>query len=323
MFEIYDMVYATSNCTDLRLRGRVGLVFGVNKLVGLVHVVFDYLPYAVTVPESWVYSQGILCRRDRDAGMQRYLPGRFIRTKDDGNPYDGITCLAFERMGNHDHDGYWSNRTLYSVTVWTKSGKIFNAQNIGNLVAMGDCPRKDYSKAVEVNPVEHIRPTGITSDDIEKYCRNDISVTKQVAKNLLNTIYGAHGINSITLKEETKMKTQSQSACNPIKKVIFNDPATIVFWNDGTKTVVQARGEAFDPEKGLAMAICRHYLCDICHLEEYHGLFQKHLKNYKKPKTGYGYDAATIIIDTIEAKKNAAYTMLESLVDGNVQEITK
>ena len=122
------------------------------------------------------------------------------------------------------------------------------------------------------------------------------------------------------------MKTQSQSACNPIKKVIFNDPATIVFWNDGAKTVVQARGEAFDPEKGLAMAICRHYLCDICHLEEYHGLFQKHLKNYKKPKTGYGLDAATIIVDTIDnitSKKNEAFDVLNRMVSGNIQEIIK
>lgn len=42
-----------------------------------------------------------------------------------------------------------------------------------------------------------------------------------------------------------------------IKKVIFNDPATIVLWNDGTKTVVKAHGEEFDPEKGLAMAIVK------------------------------------------------------------------
>ena len=41
-----------------------------------------------------------------------------------------------------------------------------------------------------------------------------------------------------------------------IKDVIFNDPATIVFWEDGGKTVVQCQnGEEFDPEKGLAMAI--------------------------------------------------------------------
>ena len=43
-----------------------------------------------------------------------------------------------------------------------------------------------------------------------------------------------------------------------ITKVIFNPPATIVLWHDGTKTVVKTQnGEAFDPEKGLAMAISK------------------------------------------------------------------
>ena len=43
-----------------------------------------------------------------------------------------------------------------------------------------------------------------------------------------------------------------------IKNVIFNDPATIVFWEDGTKTVVKCQdGDEFDPEKGLAMAIAK------------------------------------------------------------------
>lgn len=42
-----------------------------------------------------------------------------------------------------------------------------------------------------------------------------------------------------------------------IKNVIFNEPATIVFWEDGTKTVVKAENEAFDPEKGLTMAIAK------------------------------------------------------------------
>lgn len=45
-----------------------------------------------------------------------------------------------------------------------------------------------------------------------------------------------------------------------IKNVIFNDPATIVFWTDGTKTVVKAKNEEFDPEKGLAMAIAKKFL---------------------------------------------------------------
>lgn len=45
-----------------------------------------------------------------------------------------------------------------------------------------------------------------------------------------------------------------------IEKVIFNEPATIVFWKDDTKTVVKAHNEEFDPEKGLAMAISKKAL---------------------------------------------------------------
>lgn len=45
-----------------------------------------------------------------------------------------------------------------------------------------------------------------------------------------------------------------------IKDVIFNDPATIVFWGDGTKTVVKCENEEFDKEKGLAMAYMKKML---------------------------------------------------------------
>lgn len=46
-----------------------------------------------------------------------------------------------------------------------------------------------------------------------------------------------------------------------ITKVIFNKPATIVFWSDGTKTVVKVQGkERFNKEKGLAMAIAKKAL---------------------------------------------------------------
>lgn len=46
-----------------------------------------------------------------------------------------------------------------------------------------------------------------------------------------------------------------------IEKVIFNEPATIVIWKDGEKTVVKCQeGDVFDPEKGLAMAISKRAL---------------------------------------------------------------
>lgn len=45
-----------------------------------------------------------------------------------------------------------------------------------------------------------------------------------------------------------------------IKKVIFNDPATIVFWKDGTKTVVKAQDDKYDKMVGLAMCMCKKAL---------------------------------------------------------------
>lgn len=58
-----------------------------------------------------------------------------------------------------------------------------------------------------------------------------------------------------------------------IKKVIFNDPATIVYWNTGEKTVVKCtEGEAFDKEKGLLCAILK-YECG--NDNRYHRLFKE------------------------------------------------
>ena len=38
----------------------------------------------------------------------------------------------------------------------------------------------------------------------------------------------------------------------------FSDPATIVIWDDGTKTVVKCMdGDVYSEETGLAMAICK------------------------------------------------------------------
>ena len=45
-----------------------------------------------------------------------------------------------------------------------------------------------------------------------------------------------------------------------IVDVIFHDPATIVKWKDGTKTVVKCqkdKGDVYNPEQGLAMCIVK------------------------------------------------------------------
>jgi hypothetical protein len=75
---------------------------------------------------------------------------------------------------------------------------------------------------------------------VDEYCNHDIEVTDKLYTNLRIGVL---------------------EPAISIKNVIFNHPATIVFWTDGTKTVVKAQdGDIFDPEKGLAMAISKKAL---------------------------------------------------------------
>ena len=73
-----------------------------------------------------------------------------------------------------------------------------------------------------------------------------------------------------------------------ITNVIFNPPATIVFWSDNTKTVVKARGEFYDPEKGIAMAISKKMLGDNKY--EYYYLFEHWLKKWNKQSKDENHD---------------------------------
>lgn len=58
-----------------------------------------------------------------------------------------------------------------------------------------------------------------------------------------------------------KLNTTNTTKLPEIKDVIFNEPATIILWADGTKTVVKCQeGEGYDPEKGMAMAISKKAL---------------------------------------------------------------
>lgn len=74
------------------------------------------------------------------------------------------------------------------------------------------------------------------------YCMNDIAATKKI-------------------HDSEKEKEEMKFLVPKIKKVLYNEPAVIVFWEDDTKTVVRAQdGEPYDKEKGLAMAISKKAL---------------------------------------------------------------
>lgn len=67
-----------------------------------------------------------------------------------------------------------------------------------------------------------------------------------------------------------------------IDKVIFNNPATIVIWDNGDKTVVKCDDEKYDPEKGLVMAITKYLLGN--NQGYYYDIFKKWLPKKKEKK---------------------------------------
>ncbi len=98
-----------------------------------------------------------------------------------------------------------------------------------------------------------------------------------------------------------------------IRKVIFNDPATVVLWSDGTKTVVKCGPEdTYDMEKGLAMAIVKKMAGND---NRFHKVFKQYTKKKKKEPGSIGLisdmmaglnQAATITTKTLHELANMA-----------------
>jgi hypothetical protein len=84
-------------------------------------------------------------------------------------------------------------------------------------------------------------------------------------------------INSETFEkiEQDHKRQKVKDFNNSIRKVIFNDPAVVIIWKDGTKTTVKCqKGDKFDKEKGLAIAIVKHMFGDMGY---YNTIFDKWL----------------------------------------------
>lgn len=76
-------------------------------------------------------------------------------------------------------------------------------------------------------------------------------------ESVLDSMRYMHWVDRV-MEEAAKKKEETTMTAASIKNVIFNPPATIVFWTDGSKTVVKCNAkEEFDPEKGMAMAIAK------------------------------------------------------------------
>lgn len=98
-----------------------------------------------------------------------------------------------------------------------------------------------------------------------------------------------------------------------VEKVVYNDPATIVIWNDGTKTVVKCHEEdRYDPEKGFL-------LCCAKKLFGNKGRYNDVMREHVPEGGGVRIGTVTITADEIDLRK----LMLESAGNALLEEARK
>lgn len=114
---------------------------------------------------------------------------------------------------------------------------------------------------------------------------------KMLAKAGLNKIFGA--------------KNAERKIDMKIKKVIFNAPATVVLWEDGTKTIVKSfEGDTYDPEKGLAMAIAKKALGNQ---GNYYEVFKKWLPEEEYDEYEDQIEQMKEYIDELDKERHKKY----------------
>jgi len=150
-----------------------------------------------------------------------------------------------------------------------KKNKEMTSYKVGDLVKhniFGDCVITDISDFENGNvsvalrdfPEAPIRPVSIYN--IKK--SNDISISIDDYNKMLNTIEKLRK-EKVDLQEIVYDAYFGHKYKNlpEVKEVLYHKPATIIFWKDGTKTVVKAQNkEKYDKEKGFVMAYIKKIL---------------------------------------------------------------
>lgn len=176
------------------------------------------------------------------------------------------------------------NWKVKNITVDNRLGETptLNAEIEGTVRGFGINDIMNISNEIR----DRLNAPEKSEEEYVRYCASDVAITAA-----LNSRFGP----------STKLPK--------IKKVIFNNPATIVMWADETKTVVKAQNnEIFDPEKGLAMAITKKALGNE---GNYFEVIKKHVTDYQD---SVAVKKLTVDISVSEAFKNASKN-LKKLAD--------
>lgn len=133
------------------------------------------------------------------------------------------------------------------------SGNLYNANGhfLGRVTTVETSAFSGMKITVDNGGTYTFRPGDVLRD------RQGDWRIRRAEESLLDSICYMQWADRILAEASKKEETLKVSATT-IKNVIFNPPATIIYWSDNTKTVVKCSpNDVFDPEKGLAMAIAK------------------------------------------------------------------
>lgn len=237
-------------------RGHIGLVRAVKYVPGhigkIAEVIFSGVPYISEVPTKYL----------KWMGERLLYPGKNPKFPEPGMK---VSSFATANLPALVHDVVFKKENDGFVEFYSVDGEY-------NLLASEDFITYGHSE-VKLWYDCGYAPQHVYHDDITTNFKRGLA---DLIKSSQNSLKGES-----TMKNTNNKPTPS----NPIEQVIFNGPATIVYWKDGCKTVVKCQeGAMNDHEKGLAMAVARHYFCDILGMSRYDGVFKKYLPKETKEK---------------------------------------
>lgn len=184
------------------------------------------------------------------------------------DPFDDVAMVRVEAS---------FDSTNFIIHLGTPSGYTYGVGDFSfviprSIVADASCLRNDGNLLwsliqSRVEACHNPKNCGVKYGSYMRRISQDPTDTLSNAVARINETFGAFHV-----------RKEAAMASKTIKKVIFNPPATVVLWEDGSKTVVKVNHEyeLFDREKGLAMAIAKHFLGNDC--GSYYDEFRKWVK---------------------------------------------
>lgn len=174
-------------------------------------------------------------------------------------------CLKYETFNGNDIEKIDEEMTKYEVGDLVKH-RLYNKSII---VDISEFKETGY---IDIVPLEEMCRGQIKHVSIENLKKIDeFLINTDTYNELVDTIVKLKDENYELKEEIVNSKLRKDINANAlyyfgyqlpeVKSVLYHKPATIIFWKDGTKTVVKAQNkEKYDKEKGFVMAYLKKIL---------------------------------------------------------------